>query len=93
MERRSRVAVSELQSERADQYRDLCVKYRQDDVYRAVVDMYRNMHREPEVAAHWMGLHDVTTYVHDDGTFRPMIAGYDPRELSFLVEKGLKLGA
>lgn len=86
------MSVRELMSlGRQRQYDKLRRRYRSDEVYRAVVDMYRNVHGEPDAASHWMGLHDVEKYCHDDGTFRPLAAKYEQRELEFLVGRGIKL--
>lgn len=74
-------------------YKALRRRYVSDFTFRAVVDMYRNLHAEPAVAAHWMAQHDVDTYaVQSRGvqTFAPVAAGYSREELAFLLERGVK---
>ena len=82
---------TDLEPDKRAQYDALRRRYATEADYRAVVDLYRNLNQEDEMAAHWMALHDMTTYVHADGTFRPMTVGYSQRELEFLVNKGVKL--
>lgn len=82
-----------LSPENERRYKALRKRYVHDHTFRVVVDMYRNLHGEPAVAAHWMAQHDVDTYaVQSRGaqTFAPVAAGYSREELAFLLERGVK---
>lgn len=86
------MAQETLRPDVARAYLDLRRRYAKDPIFRAVVDMYRNVSFEPEVAAHFMADHDMRTYVHGGGPeFRPLTAGYEQREIEFLVQRGIKL--
>ena len=74
----------------ARRYDQLRRRYRRDDTYRALVDMYRNVSFESDVAAHWMAEHDLAKYTQSK-RFRPLAAGYEQRELDFLSARGVKL--
>ncbi len=83
--------ASELHKDVQQRYMELRTLYRQDQLFKSVVDMYRNLSLEDEVAAHFMAWHDITTYVHEDETFEPLAVGYESRELEFLMNRGVKL--
>ena len=86
------VQLAALHPEVREQYRKLCTRYHQDPVFKAVVDMYRNLNFEPEIAAHWMAQHDIQTYSRGrGGDFVPCDAAYSPRELEFLKSKGIRI--
>lgn len=87
----ARISERELEPGRYAQYQALRTRYDQEPVFKAVVDMYRNVSHEPEVAAHWMAAHDVETYANRDGSFRPLRAGYSQAELEFLVARDVKI--
>lgn len=76
-------ATRQLKLGKARQYDALRRRYRTEDTFRALVDMYRNISLEDEVASHWMAAHDLEKYAVD-GRFMPLAAGYDQRELDFL---------
>ena len=74
-------------------YQELRRRYAQDHTYRVVTDMYRNLHREGVVAAHFMAKHDLDKYsVENRGVlhFAPVRAGYAREELAFLLERDVK---
>lgn len=74
------------------QYQRLKKRYTKDAEFEAVVDMYRNVNFEPEIAAFFMAERDMKTYVHKGSSkFRPLVAGYEQRELEFLSQRGVKL--
>ena len=79
----------ELLPEVQDKLNELQKRYHQEKLFRALVDMYRNVHWEPEVAAYWMAEHDLGQA--EDGSFSPITAGYDDAELKFLTARGVPM--
>lgn len=61
---------------------------RREKTFMALVDMYRNVTHEPDVAAHYMAWHDWERG-HVDGVFQAWACGYDPKELEFLANRGV----
>lgn len=86
------VREEDLQPDVAKQLQRLRKRYRKEAEFEAVVDMYRNVNFEPEIAAFFMAAYDMRTYVHKGSSkFRPLTAGYEQRELEFLSKRGVKL--
>lgn len=84
--------VTDLEPDVAKRYAELRSRYHADETYRAVVDMYRNLLFEPEIASHFMAEYDMATYVHEDTKeYRPLAAKYEQREIEYLAGRGIKL--
>lgn len=83
----------ELTQANQRRYRALRQRYIHDYTFRVVTDMYRNLHGEPVVAAHFFAEHDTGRYtVRQRGAevFAPVAAGYSREELDFLRERRVK---
>jgi hypothetical protein len=91
--RRILMVPDALTKENLRKYQALRRRYTEDVTYRIVVDMYRNLHGECSVAAHFMGAYDLKKYTvkhRETEQFAPIRAGYLPEELDFLAGRGLK---
>ena len=66
-------------------------RYASDNLYHAVVDLYRNVSWEPEPFCFYMAVYDLITYAEDGANKAGLLTLYDERELEFLVNRGVKL--
>lgn len=80
--------LGELRPDNAAKLAELKARATAEPTFRALVDMYRNVHWEPEVAAYWMAEHDLSS---TGSGFSPITAGYDDAELKFLAARGVSM--
>ena len=70
---------------------ELLRRYATDPLYKAVVDLYRNVSWEPEPFCFYMAVYDLITYAEGGANPAGLLTLYDERELEFLVNRGVKM--